>query len=160
MLENAEIANSRQNLNDEVQQRCIRQKYMSWNASSAALGEVIEYLEELIDLTKLLVGANEFRSGLLIRPTYQEYKKYVKKDSHSGSSQPSSAITDVVHDSSAKPDILRRRRGTSSVQNSIEREEEVPISLRRIQSRKTNASFGKRNTRESFGKRNTRESFM
>ncbi|RDW91892.1 hypothetical protein BP5796_01286 [Coleophoma crateriformis] len=53
--------------------RIVRRKYLSWNAASAGQIEVIEYLEELIDLTKLLVGANEFRSGLLTRPTYREY---------------------------------------------------------------------------------------
>ena len=39
----------------------LRLKFLSWNASSAALEECIEYLEELIELTKILVGANEFR---------------------------------------------------------------------------------------------------
>jgi hypothetical protein len=53
--------------------RVVRQKFLSWNAASAGQIEVIEYLEELIDLVKLLVGANEFRSGLLTRPTYREY---------------------------------------------------------------------------------------
>jgi hypothetical protein len=53
--------------------RIVRQKFLSWNAASAGQIEVIEYLEELIDLTKLLVGADEFRSGLLTRPTYREY---------------------------------------------------------------------------------------
>jgi uncharacterized membrane protein YgaE (UPF0421/DUF939 family) len=53
--------------------RLVRQKFLSWNATSAGQVEIIEYLEELIDLTKLLVGANEFRSGLLTRPTYKDY---------------------------------------------------------------------------------------
>jgi hypothetical protein len=53
--------------------RIVRQKFLSWNAASAGQIEVIEYLEELIDLVKLLVGANEFRSGILTRPTYREY---------------------------------------------------------------------------------------
>ena len=39
----------------------FRLKLLSWNASTAALEECIEYLEELVDLTKALVGANEFR---------------------------------------------------------------------------------------------------
>ena len=53
--------------------RVVRQKYLSWNAASAGQIEIIEYLEELIDLVKLLVGVNEFRSGLLTRPTYRDY---------------------------------------------------------------------------------------
>lgn len=51
----------------------LRLNFMSWNASSAALGEIIEYLEELVDLTKLLVGSSEFRNGMLFRPTYHAY---------------------------------------------------------------------------------------
>ena len=56
-----------------ARQRAVRRKYVSWNAASAAQAEIIEFLEELIDLTKLLVGANEFRSGLLTRQTYLDY---------------------------------------------------------------------------------------
>lgn len=43
------------------EKRSMRLKFLSWNASSAALEECIEYLEELINLMKTLVGANEFR---------------------------------------------------------------------------------------------------
>ncbi|KFY43966.1 hypothetical protein V494_01729 [Pseudogymnoascus sp. VKM F-4513 (FW-928)] len=59
--------------------RMLRQKFLSWNAASAGQIEVIEYLEELVDLTKLLVGANEFRSGLLTRPSYNDYVKKIKE---------------------------------------------------------------------------------
>jgi len=58
--------------------RLVRQKFLSWNATSAGQVEIIEYLEELIDLTKLLVGANEFRSGLLTRPTYKDYLERIR----------------------------------------------------------------------------------
>ena len=53
--------------------RTLRLKILSWNAASAALEECVEYVEELVDLVKLLVGVNEFRSGLLHRPTFREY---------------------------------------------------------------------------------------
>ena len=53
--------------------RTLRLKILSWNASSAALEECVEYVEELVDLVKLLVGVNKFRSGLLHRPTFKEY---------------------------------------------------------------------------------------
>ena len=59
--------------------RVLRQKFLSWNAASAGQIEVIEYLEELIDLTKLLVGANEFRSGMLTRPSYREYVERIDR---------------------------------------------------------------------------------
>ena len=48
-----------------AEKRQLRLKFLSWNASSAALEDCIEYLEELSDLTKILFGANEFR--LVIR---------------------------------------------------------------------------------------------
>jgi hypothetical protein len=48
-------------------------KVLSWNANSAGLMEIIEYLEELVELAKLLVGVNAFRSGLLERPTFKDY---------------------------------------------------------------------------------------
>jgi len=60
--------------------RIVRQKFLSWNAASAGQIEVIEYLEELIDLTKLLVGANEFKSGMLTRPTYREYIDHIGRN--------------------------------------------------------------------------------
>ncbi|KAF8430101.1 hypothetical protein EV426DRAFT_708225 [Tirmania nivea] len=53
--------------------RTLRLKILLWNASSAALEECVEYVEELVDLVKLLVGVNEFQSGLLHRPTFREY---------------------------------------------------------------------------------------
>lgn len=59
--------------------KIVRQKYLAWNAASAGQIEVIEYLEELIDLTKLLVGANEFRSGMFTRPSYREYLSTISK---------------------------------------------------------------------------------
>src|SRR3569833_3597024 len=45
-------------------------KFLAWNAAAAGQMEIIEYLEELVDLVKLLVGVNAFRSGMLERPNY------------------------------------------------------------------------------------------
>ncbi len=56
-----------------------KQSFLSWNAASAGAMETIEYLEELVDLAKLLVGVNAFRSGMLERPNFYEYMKKVKK---------------------------------------------------------------------------------
>lgn len=53
--------------------KMLLRRYMSWSATSSALEEVIEYLEELVDLTKLLVGYNEFRYGFLSRPLYDNW---------------------------------------------------------------------------------------
>ncbi|KAI4240885.1 MAG: hypothetical protein L6R40_004880 [Gallowayella cf. fulva] len=43
----------------KVKHRILRRKYMAWNAASAARAEIIEYVEELIDLTKLLWHLDE-----------------------------------------------------------------------------------------------------
>lgn len=58
---------------DSDRQMAVRRKYMAWNAASAARTEFIEYLVELIGIARLVVGANKFRSGLLMRTTYQDY---------------------------------------------------------------------------------------
>ncbi|KAI1503683.1 hypothetical protein F5X99DRAFT_87720 [Biscogniauxia marginata] len=55
-----------------------RQNFLSWNAASAGMMEIIEYLEELVDLAKLLVGVNAFRSGMLERPKFHEYVAKIK----------------------------------------------------------------------------------
>lgn len=65
----------------------VRRKYLSWNASSAAQAEIIEFLEELIELTKLLVGANEFRSGLFVRPQLHTYYAYPPPRDQTSSSE-------------------------------------------------------------------------
>jgi hypothetical protein len=55
-----------------------RQDFLAWNASSAGMMEIIEFLEELVDLAKLLVGVNAFRSGMLERPRFHEYIAKIK----------------------------------------------------------------------------------
>lgn len=102
---------SRQSVSGETVKRMLEQKFLSWNAASAGQIEVIEYLEELIDLTKLLVGANEFRSGMLTRLTYREYVERIgsqyeqdQSDSRKDSRRDSNAqrereeMLDMVHD--------------------------------------------------------------
>lgn len=51
----------------------VREKYLTWSASSAAMEEIIEYIEELTYLTKLVVGVNEFKYGFLSRPLYEDW---------------------------------------------------------------------------------------
>jgi hypothetical protein len=53
--------------------KIFHKKFLAWNAVAAGHIEVIEYLEELVDLVKLLVGADEFQSGMFIRSRYHEY---------------------------------------------------------------------------------------
>jgi hypothetical protein len=119
--------------------RVVRQKFLSFNAASAGQIEIIEYLEELIDLVKLLVGADEFRSGLLTRPIYREYvaritggtRNMVEKD---GDVQPTTATSmdeaerDELDDTVPEPGSqamklgARRRRSTfDRTQDGLER---------------------------------------
>ena len=81
-------------ISPQIRKRVVRRKFMAWNAASAAQVEIIEYLEELIDLTKLLVGANEFRTGLLTRGTWSDYaegqaSRFTRTASSSSKSQQS-----------------------------------------------------------------------
>jgi hypothetical protein len=109
--------------------RVVRQKFLSWNAASAGQIEVIEYLEELIDLVKLLVGANEFRSGLLTRPTYREYADNTDPGidlgdangthniDHQSKDDPRTGEQDELRDIMPEPEkkvALSRRRATLS----------------------------------------------
>ncbi|TVY52227.1 putative membrane protein [Lachnellula cervina] len=162
------VANDAQDtLRSEIEmamiKRVVRQKFQSWNAASAGQIEVIEYLEELVDLTKLLVGANEFRSGLLTRPTYREYIERVERgndfDGLDGAvdSAPlqrnGQADEDEERDVMPEPEIEKRvppkkRIGTLSKTDSemseaqqFEKqkqanEEELPRSLQRVRSRR------------------------
>lgn len=51
----------------------LKEKFLSWSASSSAAEEIIEYIEELLDLTKILIGINEFKYGFLSRPLYEDW---------------------------------------------------------------------------------------
>jgi hypothetical protein len=62
-------------LDDDTAHVITQRKFLSWNASTAGQMEIIEYLEELTDLVKLLVGVNAFRSGMLETPKYRKYMR-------------------------------------------------------------------------------------
>lgn len=64
---------TRQEVNMSPQDYFLREKFLSWNASSSATEEIIEYIEELLRLTKILVGVNEFKYGFLSRPLYEDW---------------------------------------------------------------------------------------
>ena len=143
-----------ENASESVRQLAVRRKYMSWNAASAAQAEVIEYLEELVDLTKLLVGANEFQSGLLTRPSFPQYGQRSEIDA----AKPIATLdgeamdVDVRHDLRETPSAsgasnLRRRAVTRVLSNEGE---DIPPSLIRIQSRKIEAGIRRQKTNDSL----------
>ncbi|KAL9019386.1 MAG: hypothetical protein Q9185_003372 [Variospora sp. 1 TL-2023] len=140
---------------DPVRNRAVRRNHMAWNAASAARVEIIEYLEELIDLAKLLVGANEFRSGLLMRTTYQEYtqKSADVAAESKGSDYPgdmAGEVRDNFIDQPTHPSRTIRRRRLTTIQSSGSAEDKVPASLQRIQSRKTDACLRHQVTTEGW----------
>jgi uncharacterized membrane protein YgaE (UPF0421/DUF939 family) len=141
--------------------RIVRQKFLSWNAAAAGQIEVIEYLEELIDLTKLLVGANEFRSGILTRPTYREYMNQVGRgaepnaeiEKETGAEGRQDEMRDVVPEK-MKLGLTRRRITFSKMEEGLKKKirmpskteavenerqagvDELPRSLQRVRSRR------------------------
>ncbi|EFY93450.1 hypothetical protein MAC_00688 [Metarhizium acridum CQMa 102] len=70
----------RPNLDEETASLITQHKFLSWNASTSGQMEIIEYLEELVELVKLLVGVNAFRSGLLERPQYRQYIRQLETE--------------------------------------------------------------------------------
>lgn len=66
---NAKTSTAKPNI-DEL---TLKETFLNWNASTAAWEEIIEYVEELIALTKILVGVNEFKYGFLSRPIYADW---------------------------------------------------------------------------------------
>jgi len=119
----------------------MRVKFLSWNASSAALEECIEYLEELVDLAKALVGANEFRSGLLNRPNYKEYVEMIK------SRRNFTALDEDGRNVGTGTETATGAASGYSVGRVSERAlEGMPDSLTRIQSRRMEARLEKRRT--------------
>ncbi|KAI1458014.1 hypothetical protein F4805DRAFT_467072 [Annulohypoxylon moriforme] len=103
-------------LQPHVLKSMTRQSFLSWNASSAGMMEIIEYLEELVDLAKLLVGVNAFRSGLLERPKFHEYARKIKEresDRNAAAAAQAEAEQQNVQMTKSKSgnSFIRRRRG-------------------------------------------------
>ena len=145
--------------NDEEASRlalklALRRKYMAWNAASAAQAEIIEFLEELIDLTKLLVGANEFRTGLLTRPTRRQYTAAALERKSTEKLGADAAMDQEARDefkempAGQEAGLRNRKRATTRINS--EDSDEVPASLRRIQSRKIEAGIRRQKTNDGW----------
>lgn len=150
-------------LQGEVLKSVTKHNFLSWNAGSAGMIEIIEYLEELVDLTKLLVGVNAFRSGMLERPKFHEYIAKIKSrqlesvrtaETEHTVEKIKSAASDRIRgrkrgfslrktDSQASGGLRRRPTWGSSVggdgaesftnENAVE---DLPMSLQRIQTKR------------------------
>ncbi|KAL7950290.1 hypothetical protein V8C42DRAFT_194895 [Trichoderma barbatum] len=154
--------------NEKIARLITKHNFLSWNASAAGQMEIIEYLEELVELVKMLVGVNAFRSGMLEKPKYAQYvqKKNSRQDSLTMAQSNASSGSSTAHQSSfalqeeageIQDFAIRRidsvavrseasnqipRGGDTTIRSSRRREstyeenlEEVPISLRRVNSR-------------------------
>ncbi|KAI8964374.1 hypothetical protein F5Y11DRAFT_316129 [Daldinia sp. FL1419] len=102
-------------LQAHVLKSMTRKGFLAWNASSAGVMEIIEYLEELVDLAKLLVGVNAFRSGMLERPKFHEYVKKIKERESDRNTAAAAAETEQLEAQKTKSrsgsSFARRRRG-------------------------------------------------
>ena len=158
VVQSVEEGQKHEEVSELARQLAVRRKYMAWNASSAAQAEIIEFLEELIDLTKLLVGANEFRSGLLSRPTYQQYsetsenKAVEPATAASGDATVSDEARDAFSDvPPLSANTTRLRRATTKGSKASSQDSgDLPASLRRIQSRKIEAGIQRQRTNDSW----------
>ena len=137
-----------------LRRQAARTDWLSWNAGAMAQAEVVEYLEELVDLTKLLVGANEFRSGLLTRPTYREYMQKIERQEASTTAAdatapatPAAAAVEKVP-SLPKQGGLRKRATTLRSSKGSE-DAELPYALRRIHSKRQEANLRRQETYKS-----------
>lgn len=128
-----------QEISKIAHQRITRRKYISWNAAAAAQAEIIEYLEELIDLVKLLVGAREFRSGLLTRPSYADYIDMAREGGKE---------RDEKTDKDQEGDV---NKGTQKQRRSSQQDDDVvPASLKKIRSKKSEGGVHRRGTNKSW----------
>lgn len=83
-------------LDEETIRRVTEPKLLSWNAAAAGQMEIIEYLEELVELTKLLVGVNAFRGGMLDRSSYRYYMQKMRAREATVSAQEADGTLDVA----------------------------------------------------------------
>ncbi|RCI09559.1 hypothetical protein L249_4044 [Ophiocordyceps polyrhachis-furcata BCC 54312] len=155
-------AGGRTELDEETASLITKRKFLSWNAGTVGQMEIIEYLEELAELVKLLVGVNAFKSGMLKRST-EEKKFSVKQalatdavaassaaataaaenggdDKHQGVT-PSTTVEDEAYDSEAISDGENWDEG-------------IPLSLQRVGTRlRRDSSVVRRRTICTIGTR-------
>ncbi|PFH62354.1 hypothetical protein XA68_13948 [Ophiocordyceps unilateralis] len=137
----------RAELNEETASLITKRKFLSWNAGTVGQMEIIEYLEELVELVKLLVGVNAFRSGMLKRSTYrQRLGQGVGTDVDAAPSGTPAAASSPETDGDAKTwaPIRRTDMMESAVDDMDECEtssdsgswdEGIPLSLQRVGTR-------------------------
>ncbi|KAI1430164.1 hypothetical protein F5Y12DRAFT_781402 [Xylaria sp. FL1777] len=124
-------------INNTAPKSVTRQAFQAWKASSAGMMEVIEYLEELVDLAKLLVGVNAFRSGLLEHPKFHGYKA----DTNTGGPEATAAtITNDEKTQNTQGGGKRRRFASFGGRSSVAQHVLPDTGLRRRQTAGTSST--------------------
>ncbi|KAK6515704.1 hypothetical protein TWF281_004295 [Arthrobotrys megalospora] len=143
---------------EDAAKRILRVEFMSYNATSAALEQVIEWLEELVDLTKLLRGAAEFRAGLLSRPTYREWVRQISVSGgadgppppHLYSEKPKPVDEEVEEEKHHKlTRITSQTKKRDEDSEAVEADDGLPETLKRVQSRHRENRAGVRRLSQS-----------
>ncbi|ENH63370.1 hypothetical protein FOC1_g10009266 [Fusarium oxysporum f. sp. cubense race 1] len=108
-----------------------QKRFLSWNASTSGQMEIIEYLEELVQLVKILVGVNDFRSGLLKTPTLSNYRerKHLTRMPLSRVPTADSRTTGVPAEEVPTVEKDNEKEADS------DSEEDIPMSLQRVGTR-------------------------
>jgi hypothetical protein len=132
-------------LDEQTAKVLTQHRFLSWNASAAGQMEIIEYLEELIDLVKLLVGVNAFKTGMFQQPNYRQHVWRLKSREASHGQNDDSAAGAVTGTVAAETNTRtgRPRRNTivgalfrsSEETYDLGEEEQIPMSLQRVQNR-------------------------
>ncbi|KAI5463359.1 hypothetical protein BGZ63DRAFT_505607 [Mariannaea sp. PMI_226] len=148
---------------EQIAHLITQKRFLSWNASTAGQMEIIEYLEELVELVKLLVGVNAFRSGMLEKPDYSNYRQRIHRSDqlplatvptaqdNTPSDAPTEDLATAVTLSPSEPDLqrtqtvreraeqlrdrLRRRRDDEDEASGSDTDDRVPVSLQRVGTR-------------------------
>ncbi|KAM0261666.1 hypothetical protein ACHAQJ_002117 [Trichoderma viride] len=112
-------------MNERIARLITKHNFLSWNASTAGQMEIIEYLEELVELVKMLVGVNAFRSGMLEKPKYKNYVQMTdphpepltmaRSNSSSGSSTAHQSSIALPEETGEIPDSILRRIASAAL---------------------------------------------
>ena len=128
------IINPRHKVNMKGRNFMLKEKFLSWSATSSATEEIIEYVEELVQLTKMIVGVNEFKYGFLSRPLYEDwaaeavtgFAEFVKETQHSNNGHSTGMNT---LENIEQPDTLYNSLDEEVMESSSEINQEMPVAL-------------------------------
>ncbi|RDA90861.1 hypothetical protein CP533_3214 [Ophiocordyceps camponoti-saundersi (nom. inval.)] len=134
-------AGVRTELDEETASLITKRKFLSWNAGTVGQMEIIEYLEELAELVKLLVGVNAFKSGMLNRAMEKQrsVEQALATDAVAASTGVSPAIGSNDDDDEPRVETPSSAEvetdGNDVFSDSDSWDEGIPLSLQRVGTR-------------------------